>query len=42
MTQILIAVKTFDIYANQLQRHNLDDNLPSKNHVNLLPTGLPD
>ncbi|MGD1714421.1 helix-turn-helix domain-containing protein [Dapis sp. BLCC M172] len=40
MTNILIPVKTFDAYANQLQRHDLDDNFRSKNHVNLLPTGM--
>ena len=40
LTQILIPVKTFDAYADQLQRHDLDDNFRIKNHVNLLPTGM--
>ena len=40
LTHIIIPVKTFDIYADQLQRHDLDDNFRSKNHVNLLPNGM--
>ncbi|NEP46552.1 MAG: helix-turn-helix transcriptional regulator [Okeania sp. SIO2H7] len=40
MTNILIPIKTFHAYANQLQRHDLDDNFRSKNHINLLPTGM--
>ena len=40
LIQTLIPVKTFDAYANQLQRHDLDDNFRSKNHVNLLPTQM--
>ncbi|NEP01448.1 MAG: AraC family transcriptional regulator [Symploca sp. SIO2E9] len=40
LTHIIIPVKTFDAYADQLQRHDLDDNFRSKNHVNLLPTGI--
>ncbi len=40
LTQIIIPVQTFDAYADQLQRHDLDDNFRSKNHVNLLPTGM--
>ena len=40
LTHIIIPVKTFDAYADQLQRHDLDDNFRSKNHVNLLPTGM--
>lgn len=37
---ILIPVETFSAYADQLQRHDLDDRFLSKNHVNLLPTGM--
>ncbi len=40
LTHILIPIQTFDAYVNQLQRHDLDDNFRSKNHVNLLPTGM--
>ena len=40
LTQIIIPVQTFDAYANQLKRHDLDDNFRSKNHVNLLPTEM--
>ncbi len=40
LTHIIIPVQTFDAYADQLQRHDLDDNFRSKNHVNLLPTGM--
>ena len=40
LTHIIIPVKTFDAYADQLQRHDLDDNFRSKNQVNLLPTGM--
>jgi len=40
LTHIIIPVKTFDAYADQLQRYDLDDNFRSKNHVNLLPTGM--
>ena len=40
LTQILMPVQTFDTYADQLQRHDLDDNFRRKNHVNLLPTGM--
>ncbi len=40
LTQIIIPVKTFDAYADQLKRHDIDDNFRSKNHVNLLPTGM--
>ncbi|NEQ65252.1 MAG: helix-turn-helix domain-containing protein [Symploca sp. SIO2D2] len=40
LTNIIMPVKTFDAYANQLQRHDLDDNFRIKNHVNLLPTGM--
>ncbi|MGK7920574.1 MAG: helix-turn-helix domain-containing protein [Trichodesmium sp.] len=40
LTQIFMPVKTFDTYADKLQRHDLDDNFRSKNHVNLLPTGM--
>ncbi|NEP53339.1 MAG: helix-turn-helix transcriptional regulator [Moorea sp. SIO3C2] len=40
LTQIIIPVQTFDAYADQLQRHDLDDNFRSKNHVNLLPSGM--
>jgi len=40
LTQIVIPVEIFYIYADQLQRHDLDDNFRSKNHVNLLPTGM--
>lgn len=40
LTHIIIPVKTFDAYADQLQRHDLDDNFRSKNNVNLLPTGM--
>ncbi|MGD1807445.1 helix-turn-helix domain-containing protein [Dapis sp. BLCC M126] len=38
--EIHIPVKTFDTYADKLQCHDLDDNFLSKNHVNLLPTGM--
>ena len=40
LTHIIMPAQTFDAYANQLQRHDLDDNFRSKNHVNLLPTGM--
>ncbi|NES64904.1 MAG: helix-turn-helix transcriptional regulator [Okeania sp. SIO2D1] len=40
LTHIIIPVQTFDAYADQLQRHDLDDNFRRKNHVNLLPTGM--
>ncbi|AOY84802.2 AraC family transcriptional regulator [Moorena producens JHB] len=40
VTHIIIPVKTFDAYADQLQRQDLDDKFRSKNHVNLLPTGM--
>ncbi|MDJ0556686.1 MAG: AraC family transcriptional regulator [Microcoleaceae cyanobacterium MO_207.B10] len=37
---ICIPLKTFQTYADQLQRHDIDNNFRSKNHVNLLPTGM--
>ena len=40
MTNIVIPVQTFDAYADELQRHDLDHNFRSKNHVNLLLTGM--
>ena len=40
ITEISIPLKTFHTYADKLQRHDLDDNFRSKNHVNLLPTGM--
>ena len=40
LIQIFIPVQTFDAYADQLQRHDLDDNFRSKNQVNLLPTAM--
>ncbi|WP_287276943.1 MULTISPECIES: AraC family transcriptional regulator [unclassified Okeania] len=40
LTHIIIPVKTFDTYADQLQRHDLDDNFRNKNHVNLPLTGM--
>ena len=40
LTHIIMPVSTFDAYADKLQRHDLDDNFRSKNHVNLLPTGM--
>ena len=40
LTHIIVPVQTFDAYADQLQRHDLDDNFRRKNHVNLLPTGM--
>ncbi len=40
MIEIHIPLKTFHTYADKLQRHDLDDNFLSKNHVNLLPTGM--
>ncbi|NET42857.1 AraC family transcriptional regulator [Okeania sp. SIO2B3] len=40
LTNIVIPVQTFDAYADQLQRHDLDDSFRSKNHVNLLLTGM--
>ncbi|NES69500.1 MAG: helix-turn-helix domain-containing protein [Okeania sp. SIO2D1] len=40
MVEIHIPSKTFDTYADKLQRHDLDDSFLSKNHVNLLPTGI--
>ncbi len=38
--EIHMPVKTFDTYADKLQRHDIDDSFLSKNHVNLLPTGM--
>ncbi|MDJ0675658.1 MAG: helix-turn-helix domain-containing protein, partial [Calothrix sp. MO_167.B42] len=38
--EIHIPWKTFDTYVDKLQRHDLDDNFRSKNHVNLLPTSM--
>ncbi|MEL7039143.1 MAG: helix-turn-helix domain-containing protein [Cyanobacteria bacterium J06592_8] len=40
MMEIHIPFKTFHTYADKLQRHDLDDSLLSRNHVNLLPTGM--
>ncbi|NEP88058.1 MAG: helix-turn-helix transcriptional regulator [Okeania sp. SIO2C2] len=40
IANILIPVETFHAYANQLQRHDLDDCFLSKNYVNLLPTEM--
>ncbi|NET80066.1 MULTISPECIES: AraC family transcriptional regulator [Okeania] len=40
MIDIYIPLKTFHTYADKLQRHDLDDSFLSKNHVNLLPTGM--
>ncbi|NES64156.1 MAG: helix-turn-helix transcriptional regulator [Okeania sp. SIO2D1] len=40
MITILIPKKTFHVYAQQLQRYDLDDSFLSKNSVNLLPTGM--
>ncbi|NET74468.1 MAG: helix-turn-helix transcriptional regulator [Sphaerospermopsis sp. SIO1G2] len=40
MIAILIPVETFHDYADQLQRHDLDDSFLSKNYVNLFPTGM--
>jgi len=40
LINIIIPVKTFDAYADQLQRHDIDDNFRRKNIVNLLPTGI--
>ncbi|WP_424095913.1 helix-turn-helix domain-containing protein [Moorena producens] len=40
LINIVIPVKMFDAYADQLQRHDLDDNFRSKNQVNLLPTRI--
>ncbi|MEB3340864.1 helix-turn-helix domain-containing protein [Okeania sp.] len=40
MTEICIPLKTFHTYADKLQRHDLDDNFRSKNHVNLFPTEM--
>jgi len=40
MMQIIIPKKTFDAYAEQLQRYDLDDSFLSKNHVNLLLNGM--
>ncbi|MGD1703000.1 helix-turn-helix domain-containing protein [Dapis sp. BLCC M229] len=40
LTQIFMPVQIFNAYANQLQRHDLDDNFRRRNHVNLLPTGM--
>ncbi len=40
LTHILMPVKTFDAYADQLQRHDLDDRFRRRNHVHLLPTGM--
>ncbi|WP_287276608.1 MULTISPECIES: helix-turn-helix domain-containing protein [unclassified Okeania] len=40
MMNIAIPRKTFHAYAEQLQRYDLDDSFLSKNHVNLLPTGM--
>ncbi|MDJ0510142.1 MAG: helix-turn-helix domain-containing protein [Crocosphaera sp.] len=40
MTQIIMPVQTFDTYADQLQRYDIDHNFRSRNCVNLLPTGI--
>ena len=40
MTQTMIPVKTFDTYAERLQRYDLDYNFRRRNCVNLLPTGI--
>ncbi|NEN91134.1 MAG: helix-turn-helix domain-containing protein [Okeania sp. SIO3H1] len=40
IVNILIPVEIFHAYADQLQRHDLDDNFLNKNYVNLLPTGM--
>ncbi|EGJ30548.1 AraC-type DNA-binding domain-containing protein [Moorena producens 3L] len=40
VTQIVIPVQTFNTYADRLQPHDLGDRFRSKNHVNLLPTGM--
>jgi len=37
MTEIFIPVETFQAYANQLQRHDLDDHCLASNHLSLLP-----
>ncbi|NER00471.1 MAG: AraC family transcriptional regulator [Cyanothece sp. SIO2G6] len=39
-TNVFVPIETFHSYANQLQRHDLDDNFLSRNHVELLPTGM--
>ncbi len=38
--EVCIPFKSFQTYADKLQRHDLDDNFRRKNHVNLLPTGM--
>ena len=38
--ELHIPLKTFHTYADKLQRHDVDDKFRSKNHVNLLPTGM--
>ncbi|MDJ0517434.1 MAG: AraC family transcriptional regulator [Trichodesmium sp. MO_231.B1] len=40
VTQIIMPVQTFYTYADQLQRHDLDDNFRRKNQVNLPLTGM--
>ncbi|MGD1699614.1 helix-turn-helix domain-containing protein [Dapis sp. BLCC M229] len=40
MTEIVMPVQTFDTYADQLQRYDLDNNFRSRNCVNLLPAGI--
>ena len=40
MINIIIPKKIFHACAEQLQRYDLDDSFLSKNHVNLLPTGM--
>ncbi|NEQ66553.1 MAG: helix-turn-helix domain-containing protein [Symploca sp. SIO2D2] len=37
MVDIFIPVKTFEAYANHLQRHDLDDRFLANNHVSILP-----
>jgi AraC family ethanolamine operon transcriptional activator len=37
MSDILIPTNVFETYANQLQRHDLDDRFLATNHVSILP-----
>ena len=37
MTEIFIPIKTFQTYADRLQRHDIDDRFLAANHISLLP-----
>ncbi|NES25934.1 MAG: helix-turn-helix domain-containing protein, partial [Symploca sp. SIO3E6] len=40
MSNLFIPVKTFEAYANDLQRHDLDDRFFTTNHVSILPDNM--